>query len=96
MRFLTNSLDTSAKTLTDNQFVYLKNEFDSNWNLFTEKMAYPYKYFKSNEDYERLIEELIDLSKEVYYNTLHKKYPNQVGMERTNNLIELLNIKKCR
>ena len=97
MRFLTYSLDTLAKTLLDNEFIYHKKEFGSSWRLFTEKMAYPYEYFKDDEDYEKPIEELLNLGKEGYYNTLHiTKYSDQAEIDRTKNIINVFNIRNGR
>ena len=70
---LYTTLDDHAKKLSDDAFVYLKQNFGQHWRSFKEKMSYPYEYFKSVEDYEKPIEELQVLGKEANYSNLNNR-----------------------
>ena len=48
MQFMNSSLEKLVKNLTDNDFKYLTQEFDSkNLELLKQKDAYPYEYMNS-------------------------------------------------
>ena len=57
-RFLSSGLDNLVKALNENDLIILKKEFPDNWQLLSKKLAYPYEYFKSIEDYELPISNL--------------------------------------
>ena len=45
IRFLTGKLKDLPKSLSDDDFVYLRQEFRQSWQLFTKKLTYPYELF---------------------------------------------------
>ena len=66
------------------------NTIQYNWQLLNKKLAYPYEYFKSLEDYDLPI---TNLTKEDYFSKLKNGYPDDEEIERTNKIIETFNIK---
>ena len=61
-----------------------------------EQLAYPYECYKTLEDYEKPIEELIESGNEAYFSKTKNKIPDQVEIDRTNEIIKLFNIKNGR
>ena len=53
-------------------FKILKKEFPKNWELLNKKLAYPYEYFKTLDDYSKNIS---NLTKEDYFSKLKNDYP---------------------
>ena len=49
MSSLNSILERLAKSLTDKDFLYLKQEFGQNWHLFTKNLAFPNEHFKTVE-----------------------------------------------
>ena len=96
MRFLSGKLKDHAKNLSNDDFIYLKQEFDQHWRLFKEKLSYPYEYFKIKEDYEKPIEELQQLGEKATYSNLNNDYPGQVEIDRTYIIIKTFKIKNCK
>ena len=64
--------------------------------LLKKKLAYPYEYYKSLEDYEKPIEELIECGKEALYSMVKNKCPDQEEVDRTNETIRYFNLKNGR
>ena len=64
--------------------------------LFKNKLAYPYELYKTLEDYEKPIEELLKSGNEAYFSKTKKKIPDQEEIDRTNEFIKLFNIKNGR
>ena len=89
-RFLTSSLDNLVKSLTHDDLIILKQEFNNEWELLSNKLAYPYEYFKSMETYMRDISEI---RKKDYFSKLTNKNPDDEEIERTNEIIQKFNIK---
>ena len=52
-RFLSESLDKLVKNLDENDFKILKKEFPDKWQYLNKKLAYPYEYFNSINDYQK-------------------------------------------
>ena len=77
IRFLTGKLKDLPKSLSDDDFVYLGQEFRQYWQLFTRNLAYPYELFKSLEYYEKPVEHLQELWNEAYYSNLKNDYQFQ-------------------
>ena len=90
-RFLQSSLDGLVKTV--DELSLLKREFPSNWELLNKKLAYPYEYFKSLEDYDLPITNLV---KEDYFSRLKNGYPENSEIERTNIIIDTFDIRTGR
>ena len=89
-RFLQSSLDSLVKSLQENDLVLLKKEFPEDIDLLNKKLAYPYEYFKSFEDYEVPFD---SLDKKDYYSILTNIYPHTEEIERTNKIIDVFGVK---
>ena len=48
----------------ENDFKILKTDYPDKWNYLIKKLAYPYEYFNSIEDYQKPVD---NLKKEVYF-----------------------------
>ena len=57
-RFLSESLDKLVKNLDGDEFKILKKEFPDKWQYLNKKLAYPYEYFNSIEDYKKPVNNL--------------------------------------
>ena len=57
---------------------------------FNKKLAYPYEYFNSIDDYQKLVE---NLKKENFFSQLKNDYLVDKEMERTKEIIKLFNNK---
>ena len=88
-RFLQSSLDGLVETV-DELTLLKKNEFPDKWELLNKKLAYPYEYFKSLDDYDLPVTNLV---KEDYFSKLRKRYPQDSEIQRTNEIIETFKIK---
>ena len=54
-RFLSESLDKLVKNLDEVDFIILKKEVPDKWQYLNKKLAYPYEYFNSIDDYKILL-----------------------------------------
>ena len=57
-RFLSNGLDSLVKNLDEDDFKVLKKEFPDKWQYLNKKLAYPYEYFNSIDDYKKPVHNL--------------------------------------
>ena len=89
-RFLSESLDKLVKNLDEDDFKILKKEFPDKWQYLNKKLAYPYEYFNSINDYKKPVN---DLKKEDFFSKLKNDYPDDDEIERTKGIIKLFNIK---
>ena len=89
-RFLSESLDKLVKNLNESDFKILKKEFPDKWQYLNKKLAYPYEYFNSIDDYKKPVN---DLKKEDFFNKLKNDYPDDEEIKRTKEIIEIFNIK---
>ena len=89
-RFLSESLDKLVKNLDENDFKILKKEFPDKWQYLNKKLAYPYEYFNSINDYQKPVN---ILKKEDFFSKLKNEYPDDDEIERTKEIIKLFNIK---
>ena len=89
-RFLSSSLDKLVKNLHEDDFKILKKEFPDKWQYLYKKLAYPYEYFNSIEDYQKFVD---NLKKEDFLSKLKNDYPDDEEIERTKQIIKLFNIK---
>ena len=55
-RFSSESLDKLVKNLDVDDFVILKKEFPDKWQYLNKKIAYPYQYFNSIDDYQKPVD----------------------------------------
>ena len=57
-RFLSESLDKLVKKLDVDDFIILKKDFSDKWQFLKKKLAYPYQYFNSIDDYQKPVDNL--------------------------------------
>ena len=68
----------------------MKKEFPDKWQYLNKKLAYPYEYFNSIEDYKKSVH---NLKKEDFFSKLKNGYPDDGEIQRTKEIIEIFNIK---
>ena len=56
----------------------MKTEFPENWKKVTKKLAYPYEYFNSLDDYQKPVDKL---RKEDFFSKLKNKCPSDKKIE---------------
>ena len=89
-RFLSSGLDSLVKNLDEDDFKILKKEIPDKWQYLNKKLAYPYEYFNSIDDYKKLVH---NLKKEDFFSKLKNKCPDDEEIQRTKEIIEIFNIK---
>ena len=89
-RFLSSSLDSLVKNLDENDFKILKKEFPDNWQYLNKKLAYPYEYFNSIDDYKKPVH---NLENKDFFSKLKNKCPDDKEIQRTKEIINIFNIK---
>ena len=89
-RFLSESLDKLVKNLDEDDFKILKKAFPDKWQNINKKLAYPYEYFNSFDDYKKPVD---NLKRENCFSKLKNDYPDDGEIERTREIIKLFNIK---
>ena len=68
----------------------MKKEFHDKWQYLNKKLAYPYEYFNSIDDYKKPVN---DLKKEDFFSKMKKDYPDDDEIEQTKEIIKLFDIK---
>ena len=76
--FLSSSLENSVKNLDVDDFKTLKKEFPNKWQYLNKKLAYPYQYFNSIDDYQKPVD---NLKKEDFFEKLKNKCPDDDEIE---------------
>ena len=89
-RFLSESLDKLVKKLDEDDLKILRKEFPDKWQNLINKLAYPYQYFNSIDDYQKPVD---NLKKEDFFSKLKNKCPDDDEIERTKEIIKLFDIK---
>ena len=89
-RFLSEKLEKLVKNLDEDDFKILKKEFPDKWQYLNKKLAYPYEYFNSIDDYKKPVDKL---EKEDFFSRLINDFPDDGDIERTKGIIKLFNIK---
>ena len=89
-RFLSSSLDQLVKNLDEDDFVILKKEFPGKWQYLNKKLAYPYEFFNSIDDYKKPVN---NLKKENFFIKLKNRCPDDDEIERTREIIKVFDIK---
>ena len=79
-RFLSESLDNLMKNLDVDDFKVLKKEFPDKWQYLFKKLAYPYQYFNTIDDYQKPVN---NLKKEDFFIKLKTDYPDDEEIQRT-------------
>ena len=68
----------------------IKTGFPDKWKYLTKKLAYPYEYFKSIDDYQKPVD---NLKQADFFSKLKNDYPDDEEIERTKQIIKLFNIE---
>ena len=76
--------------MRENDLKILKTGFPDKWKYLTKKLAYPYEYFNSIDDYKKPVD---NLKKEDFFSKLKNKCPDDEEIERTMDIIKRFNIK---
>ena len=74
----------------ENDLKILKTGFSDKWKYLTKKLAYPYEYFNSIDDYQKPVD---TLKKEDFFSKLKNKCPDDEEIERTMDNIKRFNNK---
>ena len=74
----------------ENDFKILKTGFPNKWKYLIKKLAYPYEYFNSIDDYQKPVD---NLKKEDFFSKLKNKCPDDEEIQRTMDIIKKFNIK---
>ena len=83
--------EASLNYMGENDPKILKTGFLDEWKNLTKKLAYPYEYFNSIEDYQKLVD---NLKKEDFFSKLKNDCPDDEAIQRTKEMIERFIIKK--
>ena len=89
-RFLSSGLDSLVKNLDEDDFMILKKEFPDKWQYLNKKLAYPYEYFNSIDDYKKPVH---NLENKDFFSKLKNKSPDDKEIDRTREIIKKFNIK---
>ena len=76
--------------MSESDLKLLKTEFPDKWKYLTKKLAYPYEFFNSIDDYQKPVD---NLKKEDFLSKLKNGYPADNEIERTKEVINLFNIE---
>ena len=74
----------------ENDLKILKEGFPDKWKYLSKKLAYPYEYFNSIDDYQKSVN---NLEKEHLFSKLKNKCPDDKEIDRTKKIIKKFNIK---
>ena len=74
----------------ENDLKILKTGFPNKWKYLTKKLAYPYEYFNSIEDYKKPVD---NLENKNFFSKSKNKCPDDEEIERTMDVIKRFNIK---
>ena len=96
MRFQQASLEKLTESLKVEDYIHLKRNFPNHWMLLKNKLAYPYEFYKTLEDYEKPIDELSKSGREAYFCKTKNKIPDQEELDRTNEIRKIFNIRNGR
>ena len=83
-------MDKLVKNLDEDNFEISKKEFPDKWQYLNKKLAYPYQYLNSINDYKKPVN---DLKEEDFFSKLKNDYPDDDEIERTREIKKLFNIK---
>ena len=76
----------------ENDLKILKTGIPDKWKYLTKKLAYPYEYFNSIDDYQKPVN---NLKKEYFFSKLKNDYPDDQEIQRTMDIIKKFNIKNA-
>ena len=83
-------MDSLVKNLDEDDFKILKKEFPDKWQYLNKKLAYPYEYFNSIDDYKKPVH---NLENKDFFSKLKNKCPDDKETDRTREIIKKFNIK---
>ena len=89
-RFLSEGLDELVENLDENDFKILEKDFPDKWQYLNEKLAYPYQYFNSIDEYKEPVD---DSKKEDFFSKLKNKCRDVEEIQRNREVIKLFDIK---
>ena len=76
--------------MSENGLRFFKTEFPDKWIYLSKKLAYPFDYFRSIDDYQKPVN---NLKKEEFFRKLKNKSPTDEKTERTKEIIKKYIIK---
>ena len=82
--------ETLLVYMGENDLKILKAGFPDKWKFLTTKLAYPYEFFNSIEDYQKPVE---NLKKEHFFSKLKNGSPDDEEIKRTKEIIKISDIK---
>ena len=82
--------EVSLDYMGEHDLKILKKEFPDKWKYLTKKLAYPYEYFNSIEDYQKPVD---NLENKNFFSKLKNKCPDDKEIDRTREIIKKFNIK---
>ena len=74
----------------ENDLKILKTGFPDKWKYLTKKLAYPYEYFNSIDDYQKPVDHL---EKKDFFSKLKNRCPDDEEIDRTKEIIKIFDIK---
>ena len=74
----------------ENDLKILKIGFPDKWKYLTKKLAYPYEYFNSINEYQKPVD---NLEKKDFFSKFKNKCPDDEEIERTKEIIKIFDIK---
>ena len=83
-------MDPLVKNLDEDDYKILKKEFPDKWQYLNKKLAYPYEYFNSIDDYKKPVH---NLENKHFFSKLKNKCPDDKEIDRTREIIKKVNIK---
>ena len=84
------NLEALLDYMGENDLKILKTGFPNKWKYLINKIAYPYEYFNSIDDYQKPVD---NLKKEDFFSKLKNKCPDDEEKGRSKDIIKKLNIK---
>ena len=82
--------ETLLNYMGENDLKILNTGFPDKWKFLTKKLAYPYEYFNSIDDYQEPVD---NLKKQHFFSKLKNAYPDDEEIQRTKDINKKLNIK---
>ena len=89
-RFLSSGLDSLVKILDEDDFEILQKELPDKWQYLNKKLAHPYEYFNSIDDYKKPVH---NLENKDFFSKLKNKCPDDKEIDRTREINKKFNIK---
>ena len=75
----------------ENDLKFSKTEFPKNWMYLTKKLAYPYEYSRSIDDYRKPVDNFM---KEHFFGKLKNDFPSDKEIEKSMDINKRFNIKR--